>query len=105
MAKGVEIALWKCRAAKSSRLGWFYGFKLHLICNDKGELLSFCLTPGNVDDSKRTNGAFTSIFSILFSFPNDIGWPDGQPELRLPCYCFYFATHMITFSTHWHLNL
>jgi hypothetical protein len=24
------------------------------------------------------------IFSILFSFPNDIGWPDGQPELALP---------------------
>jgi hypothetical protein len=31
-------------------MGWFYGFKLHLVCNDKGELLSFCLTPGNVDD-------------------------------------------------------
>jgi hypothetical protein len=23
---------------------------LHLVCNDKGELLPFCLTPGNVDD-------------------------------------------------------
>ena len=33
-----------------STSGWFYGFKLHLVCNDKGELLSFCLTPGNVDD-------------------------------------------------------
>jgi hypothetical protein len=33
-----------------STMGWFYGFKLHFICNDKGELLSFCLTPGNVDD-------------------------------------------------------
>lgn len=31
-------------------MGWFYGFKLHLICNEKGELLSFMLTPGNVDD-------------------------------------------------------
>lgn len=31
-------------------MGWFYGFKLHLIVNDKGELLSFFLTPGNVDD-------------------------------------------------------
>jgi hypothetical protein len=31
-------------------MGWFYGFKLHLLCNDRGELLSFCLTPGNVDD-------------------------------------------------------
>jgi len=31
-------------------LGWFYGFKLHLVCNDREELLSFCLTPANVDD-------------------------------------------------------
>ena len=33
-----------------STMGWFYGFKLHLIINDKGELLSFYLTKGNVDD-------------------------------------------------------
>jgi len=30
--------------------GWFYGFKLHLVVNDRGEVLAFCLTPGNVDD-------------------------------------------------------
>jgi hypothetical protein len=30
--------------------GWFYGFKLHLVINDRGEICSFCLTPGNVDD-------------------------------------------------------
>ena len=38
-------------AAKGkSTMGWFFGFKLHLIINDKGELLSFYLTKGNVDD-------------------------------------------------------
>ena len=31
-------------------MGWFFGFKLHLIANDKGELMSFYLTKGNVDD-------------------------------------------------------
>lgn len=31
-------------------MGWFYGFKLHLICNEKGEILNFMLTPGNIDD-------------------------------------------------------
>jgi hypothetical protein len=31
-------------------LGWFYGFKLHLVINDGGELLACKLTPGNVDD-------------------------------------------------------
>lgn len=32
--------------------GWFFGFKLHLICNEKGELLNFRITPGDVDDRK-----------------------------------------------------
>lgn len=31
-------------------VGWFFGFKLHLVVNDCGELLAFYLTPGNVDD-------------------------------------------------------
>ena len=31
-------------------MGYFYGFKLHLVVNDQGEILAFCLTPGNVDD-------------------------------------------------------
>lgn len=30
-------------------MGWFFGFKLHLICNKKGEFLNFMFTPGNVD--------------------------------------------------------
>jgi hypothetical protein len=47
-----------------SSMGWFYGFKLHLICNDKGELLSFCLTPGNVDD--RNQGVFKVLIKKLF---------------------------------------
>ncbi|MBK6497594.1 MAG: hypothetical protein IPG00_05275 [Saprospiraceae bacterium] len=25
-----------------STMGWFFGFKIHLIINDKGEILSFC---------------------------------------------------------------
>lgn len=39
------------RRGKTS-MGWFYGFKLHLAVNDRGELLACCLTPGNVDDRK-----------------------------------------------------
>jgi hypothetical protein len=31
-------------------MGWFYGFKLHLVVNHEGELMTFCLTKGNVDD-------------------------------------------------------
>jgi hypothetical protein len=33
-----------------SSMGWFYGFKLHLMANDEGELLAFRVTTGAVDD-------------------------------------------------------
>ena len=33
-----------------STMGWYFGFKLHLICNERGELLNFMLTKANVDD-------------------------------------------------------
>ena len=31
-------------------MGWFYGFKLHLIVNHTGDLVSVMLTSGNTDD-------------------------------------------------------
>lgn len=34
--------------------GWFYGFKLHLIINERGEIISFMLTPGNVADNNTS---------------------------------------------------
>lgn len=37
------------KKAKST-MGWFFGFKLHLVINDKGEIMAFKLTAGNVDD-------------------------------------------------------
>lgn len=39
-------------ARGKTSMGWFYGFKLHLAVNDRGDLLACCLTPGNVDDRK-----------------------------------------------------
>lgn len=31
-------------------MGWFYGFKLHIVINDKGEIIDFLFTQGNIDD-------------------------------------------------------
>jgi hypothetical protein len=33
-------------------LGWFYGFKLHLVCNECGEIINLLLTSGNENDRK-----------------------------------------------------
>lgn len=35
-----------------SSTGWYYGFKLHLVVDDCGHILSFCITPANTDDRK-----------------------------------------------------
>ena len=34
-------------------MGWFYGLKLHVIINDKGALISFCFSAGNVSDNNK----------------------------------------------------
>ncbi len=47
-----------------STMGWFFGFKLHLIINDKGEILSFYVTKGNVDD--RDAQAITHMTKEIF---------------------------------------
>jgi hypothetical protein len=47
-------------------VGWFYGFKLHLVVNDRGELLAVCLTPGNTDDRKPIPRLVRQLFGRLF---------------------------------------
>ena len=53
-------------ALGKSSMGWFFGFKLHLVVNDQGELLAFCLTPGNVDDRQPVPELVQGFFGKLF---------------------------------------
>lgn len=53
------------RRGKTS-LGWFYGFKLHIVTNDRGELLAVRLTPGNVDDRQPVPELARALFGKLF---------------------------------------
>ena len=48
-------------------MGWFFGFKLHLVVNDQGELLAFYLTPGNVDDRQPVPKMAKKLFGKLFA--------------------------------------
>jgi hypothetical protein len=58
------FAGWATRGKTS--MGWFYGFKLHLIVNDVGELLALCLTPGHVDDRQPVPALAQSLVGQLF---------------------------------------
>jgi transposase len=54
-------------AQGKTSMGWFYGFKLHLVVNEHGEILSFQLTPGNVDDRKPVPVLFKDLFGKVFA--------------------------------------
>lgn len=49
-------------------IGWFFGFKLHIVINDKGEILDFLFTQGNVDDREplKNKNFHDKIFGKLF---------------------------------------
>lgn len=49
-----------------SSTGWFFGFKLHVVFNDHGELLDFMLTPGNLHDIKALPRLAKRLFGKLF---------------------------------------
>src|SRR5690348_6760909 len=53
------------KKAKST-IGWFFGFKLHLVINDKGELMAVKLTAANVDDRKPVPDLVKHLMGKLF---------------------------------------
>lgn len=65
-------------ARGKNTLGYFFGFKLHLLVNDLGELLAFMLTPGNVDDRKPVHTLTKQLWGKLFG---DKGY-QSQPLLE-----------------------
>lgn len=46
--------------------GWFFGFKLHFIINDKGEIMSFALTPGHTHDTKTVKQMAQALKGWIF---------------------------------------
>lgn len=70
VCKNIRIPRHRTFAGEAGRgkssTGWFYGFKLHLIVNDRGEILSFCITPGNVDDRKPVPRLAKALIGKLF---------------------------------------
>jgi len=55
--------------------GWFFGFKLHLVINDRGELLNVQLTPGNVDDRKPVPKLVRKLFGKIYGDKGYISHP------------------------------
>jgi hypothetical protein len=77
------------RRGKTS-VGWFYGFKLHLVVNDRGELLAFCLTPGNTDDRRPVPRLVRRLVGKLFGDRGYISQPLAEHLL------ITYGLHLIT---------
>src|ERR1700691_3091480 len=60
--------------------GWFYGFKLHLIINDIGEILAYMLTAGNIDDRVPVPELTKGLLGKLFG---DKGYISQELFLKL----------------------
>ena len=68
------------RRGKNS-VDWFYGFKLHLVVNDRGELLACRLTAGNVDDRAPVPKLMQRLWGKLFGDRGYLSQPLTQ-QLR-----------------------
>ena len=63
-----------------STMGWFYGFKLHLVINDEGGILGIKVTTGNVDDRHPVPELATNLFGTLYG---DKGYLSKSLEANL----------------------
>tara|TARA_B110000967_G_C18729202_1_gene481712 strand:+ start:140 stop:604 length:465 start_codon:yes stop_codon:yes gene_type:complete len=72
-------------------MGWFHGFKLHIIINDKGEILNFTIIQANVDDRTplKKKSFLDKIYGKLYA---DKGYI-GKDLMRL---LFADGLHLIT---------
>jgi hypothetical protein len=70
--------------------GWNFGFKLHLIFNDREELLNLMLTAGNVDDRKPVPKMVRKLFGKLFADKDNISKSLREELLRT------FNIHLVT---------
>ena len=53
-------------ARGKTSVDWFFGFKLHLVINEQGELLNAIVTPGNTDDRQPVADLLTGLFGNVF---------------------------------------
>ena len=78
-------------ATGKSTMGWFHGFKLHIIVNDCGEILDFVITQGNVDDREplKDGNILNRIFGSLYA-------DKGYISKNLAAMLFDDGLHLIT---------
>ena len=68
--------------AQRGKMGWFFGFKLHLVFNNDNEIVALKLTPGNVHDTKPVPALNRDLIGKLFGDKGYIGQKLAEDLLR-----------------------
>jgi hypothetical protein len=63
-------------------MGWFFGFKLHLVFNNRNEIVALKLTPGNVHDTTPVPALTRDLIGKLFGDKGYIGQKLAEDLLR-----------------------
>ena len=63
-------------------MGWFFGFKLHLVFNNDNEIVALKLTPGNVHDTTPVPALTRDLIGKLFGDKGSIGKKLAEDLLR-----------------------
>lgn len=74
-----------------STMGYFFGFKLHLIINDRGEILNFVITQGNVDDREPLKNE-----RFIESIKGKLYGDKGYLSKELTSLLFVDGLHLVT---------
>src|SRR3954451_3142495 len=69
--------------AQRGKMGWFFGFKLHLVFNTDNEIVALKLTPGNVHDTTPVPALTRELTGKLFGDKGYIGQKLAEDLLRL----------------------
>ena len=63
-------------------MGWFFGFKLHLVFNNDHEIVALKLTPGNVQDTTPVPALTRELTGKLFGDKGCLGQKLAEDLLR-----------------------
>lgn len=73
-------------ATKSkSTMGWYYGFKLHLVVDKEGQILAWRITTATVDDRKGLSLVWSELTGMIVADAGYLGsnWQEAAKDLGL----------------------
>lgn len=100
-----KVCSWVAERWKST-MWWFFWFKVHIIVDDLGNLLSFSITPWNTDDRKVVKKMIRKMTWILIADGWYVSW-ELVYELSKMWITFlsWYKKNMKKLVTHWYIKL